>query len=115
MHELSIALSILDVAAEEAERQGGGRVAVIHLRLGPLSGVVKDALVSAYELAREGSGLNGADLVIEEVPLVARCPACAELRTLASPAQLCCPACGSPTPDVVSGRELEVFALEIDA
>ena len=56
MHELSIALSILDLAAEEAERHGG-RVAAVHLRLGPLAGVVKDALVSAYDLAREGTPL----------------------------------------------------------
>jgi hydrogenase nickel incorporation protein HypA/HybF len=115
MHELSVALSILDVAAEEAGRQGGARVAAIHLRLGPLSGVVPDALRSAYDLAREGSPLAGAELVIEEVPLVAYCPACAEQRTLASPWQLCCPVCGTPTPEVVRGRELEVVALEVEA
>jgi hydrogenase nickel incorporation protein HypA/HybF len=115
MHELSLALGILDLAAEEAERQGGGRVVAIHLRLGPLSGVVKDALRSAYELAREGSSLSAAELVIEEVPLVAYCPACAAERTLASAQRLCCPACGAPTPEVVRGRELEVFALEIES
>ena len=115
MHELSIALSILDLAAEEAARQGGGRVAAIHLRLGPLAGVVQAALRSAYDLAREGSGLEGAALVIEEVPLVAYCPACAAERTLASPQELCCPVCGAPTPQVVRGRELEVVALEIES
>jgi hydrogenase nickel incorporation protein HypA/HybF len=114
MHELSIALSILDIAAEEAERQGGGRVAAIRLRLGPLSGVVKDALLSAYDLAREGSCMIGAELVIEEVPLVAYCPACLAERTLESVQHLCCPACGTPTSKVVSGRELEVVALEIE-
>ena len=31
-----------------------GRVAAIHLRLGPLSGVVKGALLSAYELRGKG-------------------------------------------------------------
>jgi hydrogenase nickel incorporation protein HypA/HybF len=112
MHELSIALSIVDVAAEEAGRRGG-RVAAVHLKLGPLSGVVKDALVSAYSLAREGTPLERAELVVEEVPLVAYCPACAAERALAGPQELCCPACGAATPEVVSGRELEVVALEI--
>ena len=55
MHELSIALSLLDLVEEEAERRGV-RVAAVHVRLGPLSGVVRDALVSAFELAREGLG-----------------------------------------------------------
>ena len=62
MHELSIALSIVDVAAEEAERQGGGRVVAVHLRLGRLSGVVKEALLASYELAREGSAVADSEL-----------------------------------------------------
>ncbi len=114
MHELSIALSLLDLAAEEAERHQASRVVAIHLRLGPLAGVVKEALLSAYELAREGSALPTAELVIEETPLVALCPACAGPRTLASSQLLCCPDCGTPTPEVISGRELEVRALEIE-
>lgn len=112
MHELSIALSILDIAAEEAERQGG-RVVAVHLRLGPLSGVIAPALVSAFDLAREGTALEGAELVVEEVPLVAYCPGCAVEQTLASPQNLCCPVCGAVTPEIVRGRELEVVALEI--
>jgi hydrogenase nickel incorporation protein HypA/HybF len=108
-------MKILDLAAEQAQRHGGGRVAAIHLRLGPLSGVVGDALRSAYELARECSPLTGAALIIEEVPLVVYCPGCAAERTLTSVQQLCCPACGTPTPEVVRGRELEIFALEIES
>jgi hydrogenase nickel incorporation protein HypA/HybF len=113
MHELSIALSILDMAAEEGGRHGG-RVAAVHLRLGPLSGVVKDALVSAYDLARTDTPLAGADLVVEEVPIVAYCPACAAERPLATIYELCCPVCGTPTPTIVRGRELEVTALELE-
>jgi hydrogenase nickel incorporation protein HypA/HybF len=113
MHELSIALSILDMAAEVADRQGGGRVVAIHLRLGPLSGVVKEALQSAYDLAREGSTFPKAELVIEEVPLAVYCPTCACEQKLTSSQYLCCPACGTLTPDVVGGRELEVVALEL--
>jgi len=112
MHELSIALSLLDLVEEESERHGG-RVTAIHLRLGPLSGVVREALASAYELAREGTALAEAELVVEEVPLVAYCPACAGEVTLPSVLELCCPACGTPTPQLLRGRELEVVALEI--
>jgi hydrogenase nickel incorporation protein HypA/HybF len=112
MHELSIALSILDAVEEESEGRPG-RVSAIHLKLGPLSGVVKEALVSAYDLAREGTALYDARLVIEEVPLVAWCSACSAQRTLPSVQELCCPECGAPTPDIVSGRDLEVVALEM--
>src|SRR5262249_47743925 len=113
MHELSIALSLLELAQEEAARQGGARVTALHLKLGPLSGVVKEALVGAYELARAGSPCAEAELVIEEVPVAVYCPACAMERTLAALGPLCCPVCGAPTPQVVRGRELDLVALEI--
>jgi hydrogenase nickel incorporation protein HypA/HybF len=113
MHELSIALAILELAGEEAGRRGG-RVVAVHLKLGPLSGVVKDALLSAYELAREGTTLAEAALDVEEVPVIAWCTRCAVERAPAFP-ELCCPICGGPTPDVRRGRELEVIALEIES
>jgi hydrogenase nickel incorporation protein HypA/HybF len=114
MHELSIAMSILDLAQEEAERRGG-RVAAVHLKLGPLSGVIKDALLPAYDLAREGTSLAQAELIIDEVPVAVYCVACATERVLDAFPYLCCPTCGGPTPDVVRGRELEVVALEIES
>jgi hydrogenase nickel incorporation protein HypA/HybF len=113
MHELSIALSILDLAAEEAQRHGSVRVLAIHLRLGSLSGVVKEALLSTYELARESTPLNEAQLIIEEVPVMVHCPTCQDTRPVVSVQQLCCAECGTPSSEVVSGRDLEVVAMEI--
>ncbi|HWF10101.1 MAG TPA: hydrogenase maturation nickel metallochaperone HypA [Bryobacteraceae bacterium] len=66
MHELSIAMSIADAAAEEALRYDGTRVSAVFLRLGDLSGVVKDALLFSWEASCEGTPLAGARLVIEE-------------------------------------------------
>jgi hydrogenase nickel incorporation protein HypA/HybF len=112
MHELSIALSILDLAAEQAARRRA-RVVAVYLRLGPLAGVVREALTSAYDLARESSATPEARLVIEDVPLTARCVTCRAERRLASIQDLRCPVCKTPTPDITAGRELEVTALEI--
>jgi len=47
MHELSIAMSIVEMAQEEAA-QRGCQIDAVHLKLGALSGVVKDALLSSY-------------------------------------------------------------------
>jgi hydrogenase nickel incorporation protein HypA/HybF len=113
MHELSIALSILDLVAEEVERQGSVQVLAIHLNLGRLSGVVKEALLSAYELAREGTPFHGTQLIVEEVPVLVLCPSCHETRAVVSIQQLCCAECGTPSSEVVSGRDLQVVALEI--
>jgi len=114
MHELSIALSIVELAEEESERQGGAKVNAIHLKLGPLSGVVKAALESAFGLAVEGTAIDGARLAVEDVPIVAYCPKCLAERTVRSMQWLVCPVCESPFTEVIHGRELEVVALEIE-
>ena len=75
MHELSIAMSIVELAQEEGERRGA-RVNAVHLKLGALSGVVKEALLSSYEMACEDTPLQGSRLVFEEVPVVVFCPNC---------------------------------------
>ena len=114
MHELSIALSMVEMAAEEAARRGGSRVHAIHLKLGDLSGVVKEALLFSYTVACEGTPLEGSELVIENVPVVVYCPACEAETALSSIQQFCCAVCQRPTSRVVQGKELEVTALEIE-
>jgi hydrogenase nickel incorporation protein HypA/HybF len=113
MHELSIALSIIEGASEEARKRGGARVYAVHLKLGPLSGVVKDALMFSYGLACEGTLLENSRLVIEEVPVVVYCPNCELEKTLELIQRFCCPTCGTLTSHVVSGKQLELVAIEI--
>jgi hydrogenase nickel incorporation protein HypA/HybF len=114
MHELSIALSILDVAAEEAEKHDCARVKAIHLKLGPLSGVVEEALRGAFEIARADSPLAEAELIVKRSPILINCPICHATRTVVSFQELCCSECGTFTSDIIAGRELEVVALEIE-
>jgi hydrogenase nickel incorporation protein HypA/HybF len=112
MHELSIAISIVEMAQEEAALRHV-QVSAVHLKLGMLSGVVKDALLSSYDIACDGTPLQGSRLVIEEVPVEVFCDACRANRKIASVQWFVCPECGNSTPQVVHGRELEVTALEI--
>lgn len=114
MHELSIAISIVEVAEEEAERLGG-KVEAIHLKLGKMSGVVKDALCASFEMACEGTSLAGTHLVVEEVPVQVFCSVCRETHTLNTLQHFCCPECATPATEIVHGREIEVVALEMAA
>jgi hydrogenase nickel incorporation protein HypA/HybF len=113
MHELSIAISIVEMAQEESVRRNV-HVSAVHLKLGPLSGVVKEALVSSYEMACFDTPLKNSRLIIEDVPIVVYCSKCKVERTLASMQWFCCPECETPTPDVLHGKELEVIALEVE-
>jgi hydrogenase nickel incorporation protein HypA/HybF len=112
MHELSIAMSIVELAQEETERRGG-RISAVHLKLGALSGVAKEALLSSYEMACEDTCLEGSRLIFEDVPVIVFCPHCQAQRSLSSMQWFCCPECGTPTPEIVQGKELEVVALEM--
>ena len=114
MHELSIALSIVELAVEESARLGGKQVRGVHLRLGRLSGVAREALLASFELACEDTALAGSRLVIEDVAVVAHCVACDARRHVRSVQDMCCEVCGTPAADIVEGRELLVTALEID-
>lgn len=113
MHELSIALSIIEGVEEELERQPEARVAAVHLRLGPLSGVVKEALLFSYGLACEGTPLEGSRLEIDEIPVVIYCSVCRREQPAVSIQRLCCAVCDAPAREIRGGSELEVFALEL--
>lgn len=113
MHELSIAMGIVDTALEEAERRGV-QVSAVHLRLGALAGVVKDALFFSYEMACQDTALAGSRLIIEDVPVVVFCAHCQKEQTLPSVQSFACPECGEPTMNILHGKELEVFALEVE-
>jgi hydrogenase nickel incorporation protein HypA/HybF len=113
MHEISIAMSIVDVASDALLREGGGRVEVVYLRLGPLSGVIKEALLSAYELACENSPVAGSRLVVEDEPLEIDCPTCGSAQEVESIQEMRCRKCGTFSANIVRGRALEVTAMEI--
>lgn len=113
MHELSIAIGIVEGVEEELARYGTERVYAVHLRLGRLAGVVKEALLFSYDLACEGTALAESRLIIEEIPVRMYCTACATEVDPISDQCLQCARCGGSSCRVVKGSELEVASLEL--
>ena len=110
MHELSIAEAVVDIAARHA---AGRRVLVVELRVGHLRQVVPSALEFAFELVAQGTPVEGAELRMEEIPVVARCHGCETENELAG-FPLACPTCGRVDVELLQGEELSVDALELD-
>ena len=109
MHELSIAIGVVRIADDVAAEQGAGRVASVRLAVGALAGVVRPALEYAFPLAAESRPrVAGAALEIEDVPLRVHCAPCNAVVELPSTTSFRCPDCGTPSSDLVSGREIEV-------
>ncbi len=107
-------MSLVDTACEEAESLEGGRVVALHLRLGALAGVVKEALLFSFDVVAADTVIAGARLLIEDIPVVVMCSSCNQEREIESVQRFRCPACGAPAPNVIQGRELQLFAMEID-
>ena len=112
MHELSIALNIVDGALEEARRLGASAVRAVHLRLGRLSGVDKEALLFSFGVARADTPLQSSLLVIEDAEVVILCSKCGEKPSRSLPV-LACSECGALAQRVVRGQELEITGMEI--
>ena len=108
MHELAIAESVVDTVTE---RLPGAKVTRIHLEIGALSGVVADSIRFCFDLATEGTGLEGATLEITEPPAQCRCRSCgAEFRP--DPPIVLCP-CGSADVAVLGGEELKILSVRV--
>ncbi|MER5197654.1 hydrogenase maturation nickel metallochaperone HypA [Streptomyces sp. NPDC002755] len=113
MHEMSVALAVVDQVAEAAERAGDvTAVRSVRLQVGELAGVVPDSLAFCFELVCAGTLLEGAELVTEAVPGRARCTPCAHEWAVGMPPRLTCPACGGATTDLLAGRELRIAAVQ---
>lgn len=113
MHELAIAQAIVDRARTASERNGGGRVLKIGLRIGEISGVEPDALSFGIEVLCKGTALEGLALEVEQPRRRLRCTACAT-EFVPDGFAVACPACGSPSSDCIAGQELDVTFIELE-
>jgi hydrogenase nickel incorporation protein HypA/HybF len=115
MHELSIAQSLIELASEAAIKEGATRVTRLVTRIGKLAGVVEEALQFSFTLAAEGTACEDAVLTVEVVDISVMCPECREPRALSETYHFVCPVCGAPTPEVLTGRELDLVSVEIES
>jgi hydrogenase nickel incorporation protein HypA/HybF len=115
LHEITVALSLLESIESTAAEQGIERVNAVHIRVGALSGVVRDALLFSWDVATARTIAEGSQLVVEEVPLVVFCERCEAERAPHSGTGLLCPTCGTPSPHILRGREMQLVSMEVPA
>ncbi len=110
MHELSIAMSIVEIAEENVQQSKLSKVTEIELDVGELSGVVFDALEFAMVEAVKDTVLKDAVRKINRIPGKAKCKECGcvfEVEDIYTP----CPECASFENEVINGKELKVKSL----
>ena len=113
MHEMGIALQIIEIASESIPADLKDiKVARVNLKVGKLSAVVPESLRFCFEVASKETALEGAELVIQEIPVVARCNDCDTEWTITEPV-FACPKCEGGNFEMLSGRELDIESIEI--
>jgi len=114
MHELTVVDALVKQVEAEAERLGlTGKVRAVRIKLGALTTLVPAAMAFYFGALTKGTSLEGARLMVDEVPVAGACRACGGAFTLEAP-PFCCPACGSPDVELTAGRELTLAALDVE-
>jgi hydrogenase nickel incorporation protein HypA/HybF len=111
MHELSVSAAVVDTAVRHA---AGRPVTVVRLRVGALRQVVPDSLEFYFGIVSRDTLCEGARLEQELIETRLRCSDC-ETEWIVDVPAFRCPSCGGATVDVVTGNELEVESIDVEA
>ena len=110
MHEFSLAQNILEIVEETIAKNKAGKVSIIELEIGTLSGVEIPALDMALESLQPGSILEGAEIVKQIIKGMAKCSTCHH-EFEPDDYFSACPACGAFGADIIRGKELRVKSI----
>lgn len=113
MHEMSIALSIVDLAAEQAKKANAKQVVEIELDIGALSGIEVEALNFALEIAVKDTVLEKSRVKINRIGAVSECLQCDHIFDSDDYVHIC-PQCGESNTRIIKGREMQVKSLLIE-
>jgi hydrogenase nickel incorporation protein HypA/HybF len=113
MHEFSLAVEVMKISQNEAEKNHARSVSEITIEVGNMSGVEADAFESALGLLTKGSILENACLNIIRKKGTGKCIAC-NLDFVMNQRMDTCPKCGSFPSQIKGGNEFRVVSLLIE-
>ena len=113
MHELSIVMSIVDIAEKEAIKANVKAFSQIELEIGTQSGIVLEALDFAWKSGVANTVLSHAKRSIFSVQAQAECTECNHLFDIESIYDTC-PKCNSYFTEIIKGKELKIKSLVLE-
>ena len=112
MHELSVALSIVEIADNETKKANAKLVEVIELEIGTLAGIEFESLDFVWPLAVKNSVLEHAEKKINVIQAKGKCIDCDTVFDM-NQVYDSCPKCNSNFKGIIQGKELRVKSLEV--
>ena len=113
MHELSLAQSILSIAANAVPEDSKAVITKVGLQVGELSGIEIDSLEFAFSVIKADTPLRNAELNIQIIKGEAACVECKTIFPVRS-FGICCPECKSYSMKILKGREMRVLNIVVD-
>ena len=111
MHEIAIVSGLFEIINGQVAHHGIDSISRVHLKIGEMAAVEPMTLTACFEVLAEGTAAQGAELVIETLPVMARCNNCANLFRVVR-YRFQCPDCRGDQVELVSGKELYIDSLE---
>lgn len=112
MHELSIALNIMDIVKEELTNSGSARVMEVVIEVGDLSGVDTSALTTCLEIASRDSFMQDAAIKIVRHPGKGFCESCQQEYAMEDILDLC-PDCHQAATRITEGAEMQIPSIMV--
>jgi hydrogenase nickel incorporation protein HypA/HybF len=111
MHEMAIVEGLMRILEKQAAQHGASRIVRVTVKVGRLRAVEPQQLAACFEMFAEGTVAEGAQLVVDEVAVRARCKGCgAEFEVPRYRFE--CPTCTGGDVDVIAGQELYIESFE---
>lgn len=114
MHEASIALSILDIIVDKCSAEGYKSIESVSIRIGRAAGVMPEALLFTFDVAKFDTPAKDAKLIIDVVAVGGFCSGCGSDFEVEESYVLQCPKCGSVAFKIEKGCEMEVIEMEVN-
>ena len=113
MHEMSIALSIIDIVTDNASKAEAKSVSEVELDIGELSGIELEALIFAFDTAKVGTLLEKCKTIVNRIKPIAKCATCSHEFNVNN-VWTSCPVCSDTKLDIIAGQEMRIKSINIE-
>ena len=99
----------IDAIPEDVENP---KIERLNLKIGRLAAVVEHSLTFCFEVITKDTPLEGAQIVIDEIPVMVKCKECHNEWEVEGPV-FTCPNCQDGEVEMLTGREIEITSIEL--
>jgi hydrogenase nickel incorporation protein HypA/HybF len=113
MHEYAVTRSIINMAVEEAKKNGSNKIIEIRLVIGDLSTIIDESVQMYFDVIAEGTAAQGAKLSFRRIKAEFLCTAC-NIKFIKPERGFNCPNCGELGTPTDVGREFYIESIEVE-